>query len=1186
MGKIEKLKLRDFKSFRKTVIPFVDGFTTVIGPNGSGKSNFLDALLFVLGAGSMKTMRAGRLTDLVHHSSKTGDAEVEVTLRSDGEKYLVSRCIDKKGSSVFRLNGKRTTKSQVVELLASMNIPAENHNFVMQGDVTAIIQMTPRQRREVIDEISGISEYNDKKEKAIRELEKVEEKIKEANIILYERKGYLGEIKKERDQALRYTRFEKKKGDLKHAIIHKDLTDIKGKYDTVTDKVFKAKGDVDGLSEQVSKISASLTNLQNRLDELNREILSKGEKEQLEISKEIEQTKSQLQITQERITNRESDINKAKDEIKAKEKELVQLEKDTVDKKESLKTLDAEKKTYDSRVAELEKELNGFMDELKEKNLLVGDIAQQLEDMNSDISAKKDSFYGLKSTVDQIRERISVLKLSVSDTTEQKQASDARTVEVEQKHGQYSRDLASLKRDGRGHQNDLDEKYKAEKDLNREYEQLNAKLDESREKYHSLQSKVATIRHMTGNTASDSVMAASRNNDLKGIIGRIEDLCEFSPEYANAIHTAAGARMHFIVTDDSDSATQAIKWLKQKKLGRTTFIPLDKIKFMDVSEQAEKALRHEGAVDLAISLVKFDKKYFNAFSYVFGETVIVKSIDIAKEIGYGTCRMATLDGDLAESSGAVTGGFKHGTLTQHEIKLVDELKARLEKYEKKKKALLSELEDLRGAMNGIRGLKGEVELKIKEQEVLVREMDGRLGEYKGFSEKHESKSAQAESQIAELKNELIQQDSVLKEMNASIREMEQKKEAVREKMDSPEAKKVSDRLNEMQRGLQTVRDTRSEVAIQANSLRSEISQVISAKKQQLNNTKKANTEFIESAGNEVNELRKLDEETRAGLKEKLEEEKRISSSIRGLIESREASEGEVRALAESRGQVQRQLEVRQSQYNEMNIEKAKLETRYTDLRKEFDENRELVEFDMAIDEMKQEIESLTTKMIRLEPINLKAVDMYEKYLTQVDTLKDKGKKLEEEKGAVLQMMEEIELRRKDVFMDAYTSIKGNFLDMYKEFFPNADDAFATIKLQNEDDPFDGGLLIEARPAGKKIKHIDSMSGGEKTLTAIAFLFAIQAYKPSPFYVLDEADAALDKANSNKLAGMIQKRARLCQFIVITHNNPMIQSSEQIVGISLDKSQASSMVEVDMKKYAASATAPVDEQASNLDEASK
>ena len=219
MGKIEKIKMTDFKSFKKTSIPFVEGFTTIVGPNGSGKSNFLDALIFVLGTASMKTLRAGRLTDLVHHSTKAGTAEVEIELRDGNEKQVIARSINNKGQSTFRLNGKKTTRAEVVELLGTKNVPPEGHNFTMQGDIVAIINMTPKQRREVIDDISGIAEYNQKKEKALKELERVEAKLNEANIILFERKGYLGELKKERDEALRYRRFSDRKELLKKSIL-------------------------------------------------------------------------------------------------------------------------------------------------------------------------------------------------------------------------------------------------------------------------------------------------------------------------------------------------------------------------------------------------------------------------------------------------------------------------------------------------------------------------------------------------------------------------------------------------------------------------------------------------------------------------------------------------------------------------------------------------------------------------------------------------------------------------------------------------------------------------------------------------------------------------------------------------------------------------------------------------------
>ncbi|MFC2174567.1 chromosome segregation protein SMC [archaeon] len=1166
MGKIEKIKMKDFKSFRNVIIPFVDGFTSVVGPNGSGKSNLNDAIMFVLGEGSMKSLRAGRLTDLVHHSSKSGEAEVVIDLRDNKEKYTVSRSIDKKGSSVYRLNGKRTTKTDVIELLNSMSIPPEGYNIIMQGDVMSIINMTPKQRREYIDDISGIAEYNQKKDKAMRELEKVEEKIKEANIILYERGGYLKEIKKERDEALRYKRFDEDRKQLKHSIIYSELTEVEANYKESSEKVATLRKDLDELQDNLKKVSAQITNWENQLKALQQEIMDKGADDQRDISREIEQLKSKLSITQEKIKNRREDITAAKAEIEKAKRLIEEGRAEAGEKKEALKKLKEEDDAYAARIKEKGGELEAYMAELREKNLLVGDITKKLEDMNDDIAKKKELFYEVKGRLDQIREKISVKKLSMSDRGVEREESDKRIDELKEAFDTVNHQFAEQKRRFKGHEQELEQMFAQEKALNKEYSEVDSELDAVREKYHSLQSKVTTIRHMTGNTASDSVMKAK--DELPGVIGTVEELCSFDVEYATAIQTAAGARMHFIVTKDSAAATNAIKWLKRKKLGRTTFIPLDRIRPIEISQQAENAMRNPKAIDFAIKLVKFKKEHHNVFSYVFGDTVVVENIDAAKEIGFGTCRMATMDGDLAEASGAVTGGFKRGSLTLQEIKNVDELKEKSEKLQKKQEKLMRGLEELREKMNYSRSQKAEAELKAAESEVRVNELQQRMDDHRTMTKKYSLSAEDIEKEIASMKTELIENEKKMKELQADIHEAEEKKELAKEKIDSPESRVVSQRLEEMQKRVQSLRDQRAEVMIQINSINAELDKYMGEREKARLEAVKENEDLIKEWAEQVKSLEKDDKEAQVVLKEKLVQEKEISSSIRGLVERRDSLEGEVRKLAEQRGQLQRQSESKQSLFNDENFKKAKWETRLTDLKAEFDEEAPVKDFKMSIDEMKEEVENLRNKMIRLEPINLAAVEKYDKYVAELDVMKDKANKLGEEKESVLALMEEIESHRKEAFMEAFSEIRNHLNKIYKRFYPETE-AYADISLQNEAEPFEGGLLIEARPAGKQMKIIDAMSGGEKTLAALAFLFAVQEYKPSPFYILDEADAALDKPNSERLAHMIQTRTGDSQFIVITHNNPMIHVSDQIVGVSMNKEKGSSIVEVDLKRLEAS-----------------
>ncbi|NYZ80071.1 AAA family ATPase, partial [Candidatus Micrarchaeota archaeon] len=302
MGKIQKIVLKNFKSFKKADVPVSDGYTTIVGPNGSGKSNIVDALCFAIGTASMKNLRADRLTDLVSHKSPDGTAAVEVEFRDGkGETQAVSRTIDKAGQSVFRLNGRRTTKFQIEETLRTMNIHADGHNIVMQGDVTRFIKMTPLQRRTLIDEVSGIAEYEMKKDESMRELAKVEEKTKEAAIILSEKEGYLKVLEKEKIEAEVYIKLRDSMKQYQATLVKKDLELIEKTFTKATEAIAKAKTSIDEHKTKQAKLYERLNEVQKKADELSKKIFEEADKKQVGIRRELEDTKANAAILEERV---------------------------------------------------------------------------------------------------------------------------------------------------------------------------------------------------------------------------------------------------------------------------------------------------------------------------------------------------------------------------------------------------------------------------------------------------------------------------------------------------------------------------------------------------------------------------------------------------------------------------------------------------------------------------------------------------------------------------------------------------------------------------------------------------------------------------------------------------------------------------------------------------------------------
>jgi chromosome segregation protein len=816
MVRIEKLEMQNFKSFaRKTIVTFPGNFLVICGPNASGKSNILDAICFVLGRISAKSLRAHRMLEMIFHGSKSKPpaefAKVSIYFDNsdkvfpvDEEKICITRRINRKGISNYKLNGKTVTRETILEILRPARIRPDGHNIILQGDVTNVIEMSPLERREIIDEISGIKEFDEKKKKAENELLTVEERLKEASIILNERRSNLERLEMEMKAAKKYQKLTEELDKLRASLAKQKLREAEEAMKKLDEKVKKIQEE--DFDEKIESVNREIESVERRMNEIDKRLLDRSR--DIAIIKEAERIRAE--------------INRKKDRIDFNKIEIERLE----------------------------------------------NLIKRLEVL------KQREFEGSLSKAVQ-----EVLKLGWA-----------------------------------------------------------------------------------------------------GIYGTIASLSKVPREYQIAIEVAAGPHLQDIVVSNEDVAIECVKYLKKNRIGRATFLPLDKIRERD-NAHLKKFLKEEGVIGIAIDLIKFNKKYYKAFSFVFGDTLIVKNIDVAKKIGIGKTRFVTLDGDLIERSGVIVGGHFIGKKVFFE-------KEEIEKYKERKKKIEKELEDL----------KKEISKLQKELEYITAE------------EKLESK-----------------------------------------------------------------------------------------------------------------ELLKLQEE-RKYLEKRYEE---LKKRIRELIERKESSRERI---------------------NNLRIKKARLEAELENLKSEFQNYKMKETYNIPPRLIEKRIKETISAIDALGPINMKALEEYEKQKVLYDDLKGKVDKLTEERNKILEIIAEIEGKRKETFMKTLEGIREQF----KIVFRDLTGGDADLRLSGG---LDSGLLIEASPGGKKLLNIDAMSGGEKTLTALAFLFAIQRYKPAPFYILDEVDAALDKRNTKKIVELIKKYSSDSQFIVISHNDITIQEADCVYGVSMEDGES-------------------------------
>ena len=1162
MGKIDKIRLKNFKSFKSVAIPVSSGYTTIVGPNGSGKSNILDAICFVLGTSSMRSLRADRLSDLVNHYSKDGTAEVHIDLKTKEGIRSISRSIDKTGNSVFRLDGKRTTRFQVEETLSSLNIKSDGHNIIMQGDVTKIIKMTPMQRREIIDEVSGIAEYEAKKQESIRELNKVQEKTKEANIILGERTGYLNVLEKEKIEAELYQKLNNERKQYSATLTKKELDSVEKSYTKLLDYLAKQNVAISEITKDMGKHEGELKKADEEYEELNKKVFEESDKRQTGVRGELDGIRQKLADAEAKIKHSKELIDKNR----AKREEILKNISEHGNKiKEKEKEIDAyiiKEEEVEIKAKQVKEELESLMKEAGRFDKDLGEAYRQLDKLGSDIEKRKEELHAVDADIRAIRERTELKKSAY-------QAKEAEIKGILERENKLKDTLKGFERDVAGTQKELSEKedrlknlYDQEKTNNELFAKYSDDLLKSQKEVSSVESKITTIKSMTG--FSPAVEAVLSNKELKGIIGTVADLCKYGKEHAIAIETAAGTRLFYVITETADAATEAVKYLKNNQLGRATFIPLDKIRQVEISKNTETTLGSVGAIGLALKLITFDNRLLNAFSYVFGETVVVKNIDSAKSIGIGSNRMVTLDGDLCESSGIITGGYSKKGVSLAELKALEELRQNATNLGVEKQNTLKRLGFLREEINRVYDERSQCDLKLREAEVTVKEWTNRMKEYADSVKQIEAGSSYLQKDLKELEDDLVKKEDSRRKIDEEIAKLVEKRKGMKDAFDKPEAKELNEKIKQKQFDIQGLKDQKTDFEIKIKTANGEIERVLVHNRKELEKLvaelDKENVAIekeIEATSNKRNDLIKL-------LKETESKEREMASSMTGLFRQQEALNRKSREISEKIGEINRKADRVKEEMNEKNIEKTKQEIRYNELKREWQKYKDVSLLDESVVALTDKLNEVQKQLTNLGNVNLKAIDMYNHISTEVNDIRDKSKKLDEEREAIMNLIAEIEKKKMISFTQTFNALNEYFKQYFKEFYPE-EGSLAEMKLENPDAPLESGLILEAKPLGKPLKSIDLLSGGEKSVTALAFLFSIQAYNPSPFYVLDEVDAALDKENSERVARMLKKFSKELQFIIITHNPAVTKNSDQIIGVHMSK-DGSSLIEVDLKGY--------------------
>lgn len=1172
---LKKVHLENFKSFGSKIdIPFEKGYTNITGPNGSGKSNISDAILFVLGPKSSKEMRAGRLTDLIFNGGKEGKpadfCRVSLTFenkdrtipRNDDE-VTFTRKVQKSDNnmgynSYFYLNGRSSSLTEFQELLSHAKIAAGGYNLVQQGDISRIVEMSDYERRGILEDISGISDYDKDIEDAEEKKEDVRDDLDRINLILDELGRQVEELEEDRKDALKYQELSDRIKESKSMKDWKEREELQADLTSIEEDIDKNKEKINEIDGKKEEIKQTIHELEDELKEIEKELEDKGSDE----SKKLRDKVNELKLTRYRAEDMiESCEKKLKDNEDIREElreELKKNREELTDKKKSARKI---KEKLDVVEEELEsvKEKKGSIEEKQSaSNDRIVELKKEGVKLRKEFEEKDEERRELHLELDKIEDKIERIVEDISEIEEEHESLQFEKKELKWK-------LKEARKNNREVENELKELKKKfhdarknEKRLQDDKEDLEKRVDRLDREYNHLKAQEEAAKSVRRgySRAVSKILEARDKGELEGIHGTIAEIADVDKQYETALQVSAGGRMQSIVVDDDARASEAIDYLKRNKAGRATFLPLNKMMSGRPRGKAISATRDDDAVDFAINLVDYEDKYDNVFWYVFGDTVVMKDIESARRL-MGGVRMVTLDGEKIERSGAMVGGTLRQNMISFEApdrgkldRIGKELQAsreNLSKVKKEIKEIQSEMNEYQDKIRNIRA-EGGIEKSTDELEGELGRLNKKLNDKNSRLEKKKKEKEGLEIKFKEKENQC-------KSLEETIERLKGDRNDITEKIESMTPEELSKRLTDLMKKQSEIKEKQNELESQLSIKEDRISRLeediegaekkiesIKEEERNLNSTVKKKKSVVEDKKTELKGLQKkldsMDEELE-DLREKRDKKKekkyQLKNQLDKLDSKQEAKKSYIRTLEQNR----------RSHMDSIN-----------DLEGGIEEHIDYSEKDIpSMKELKHRIRKAENEMERLEPVNMRALNEYKRKKERMEKLQGEYTELEERREELDHLIEELDEKKKVELLKVKEEIDKNFTEVYHELSGGE----AQLELEDEDSPFDGGLIIKARPPGKKVHRIQALSGGEKSLVSMAFIFSIQRYDPSPFYLLDEIDQNLDGVNAEKVAGMIKDNSKDAQFIQISLRKATLKKSDHLVGVTMHEDGLSDII---------------------------
>ena len=1177
---LKSIEVHGFKSFaNKIVFDFHNGITGIVGPNGSGKSNVGDAVRWVLGEQSAKQLRGASMQDIIFAGTENRKplsyAYVAITMDNSDhalpvefEEVTVARRVYRSGESEYLLNGNPCRLKDVTELFYDTGIGKEGYSIIGQGQIERILNGKPEERRELFDEAAGIVKYKKRKATAQKKLENERENLVRVNDILSELERQVGPLEKQAEKARIYL---KKKEELKTFDVNMFLLEMER-----IDKQLKEVQDNFQIADgQLKEKNETYTNIKSEYEKMERDVEAIEEK-----ITSIRDTISNSSVTKGKLEGQINVLNeqihtaKMTDEHMRKRLETIESEK-----KERLSTksgYEKEKADLDGQLTNISERKETAQNQYQEVQKKAAKLKEEIENGKNELIQLLNQKASIKARIqrnDTMVEQINIRRAQLNQRllARKSEETDLESVleEYQLKLDETNQEIAKLR-----------EKSAKMENERREWKQKSIEttktLEESLAKYHKNQSRLESLKNIAerydgyGNSIRKVMEQKAAN---KGLLGVVSDLIQVDKKYEIAIETALGGNIQNIVTEDEETAKKMISYLKANRFGRATFLPITSVDGRGNFKNHD-ALKEKGVIGLANTLVKTDAKYEGVIAYLLGRVVVTENIDhaiaLARKNHY-SLHIVTLEGEYLSPGGSMAGGaFKNSSNLLARKREVEELEKKVQDLDDAVKDSRKRLEEIKTAQAL---LADDMEENRKNlQERILAQNTAKMNVDRVVSKKNESETVyqglqtehkEMEGQLAEIEQEKAKIAKESEDALAREKEIGVQNETYQRELEEQDIviEKAGNELSRIQLEEANLRQKAEFVTLNIERIETELAK-FDAECEQVQKEAEEAKEEVQKKLSDIEEIKKTilasdgaNENLANELQEALHKKEELSASYKGFFQKQEEISKEITEL--------------EKEIFRLNSQREKLEDAHTYQNNYMWEEYELTlhaalelrnEEYQNLSELKKEIANIKDEIRKLGDVNVNAIEDYKEISERYTFLKGQHDDLIEAEQTLVNIIEELDTGMRKQFLEKFAEIQKEFDKVFKELFGGGK---GSLELVEDEDILECGIRIIAQPPGKKLQNMMQMSGGEKSLTAISLLFAIQNLKPSPFCLLDEIEAALDDSNVSRFAKYLHKLTKNTQFIVITHRRGTMAAADRLYGITMQEKGVSTLVSVNL-----------------------